>query len=443
MPISQALYTGVTGLSVMSDGMSVVANNIANANAKGFKKDRAEFEDMLSSDLSTGTGGGQVGRGARMRAVRTIHTQGGIAVTDNLTDMAIQGQGFFVLNNPNTEVQESAGKFYTRVGSFVFDKDGYLADPSGGHVMGYMATKSGALSSRLADVRIETNSIPPKRTETVTMDVNLDARMKPIEGEFDLKDPEKTSNFNNTINIFDSHGRSHALTVYYKRMTAEEGQGPTWKWFATVDAKDVTNPEEGSDFALASSGTVRFNPKGVLEAEEYDETPGVNFIDGAEPGQILKVDFGKNIGEEKGNGLNSARSISAKSVTNYHAQDGYEAGNIKSLRIELDGSIRGIYTNGVQRTLGALALATFENQDGMLKAGRNLFYATLDSGPPKIGLAQSGTRGAVYASSLEESNVDLAQEFVNMIMTQRGFQANSRSITTTDSMIEEVVNLKR
>jgi len=130
-------------------------------------------------------------------------------------------------------------------------------------------------------------------------------------------------------------------------------------------------------------------------------------------------------------------------VTNFHAQDGYEAGNIKSLRIELDGSIRGIYTNGVQRQLGSVALATFENQDGMLKAGRNLFYATLDSGPPKIGLAQTGTRGAVYASSLEESNVDLAQEFVSMIMTQRGFQANSRSITTTDTMIEEVVNLKR
>ena len=130
-------------------------------------------------------------------------------------------------------------------------------------------------------------------------------------------------------------------------------------------------------------------------------------------------------------------------MTNFHTQNGYEAGNIKSLKIELDGTIRGIYTNGVKKQLGAVALASFENQDGLLKAGRNLFYSTMDSGPAKIGLAQSGTRGAVYASTLEESNVDLAQEFVNMIMTQRGFQANSRSITTTDSMIEEVVNLKR
>ncbi len=443
MPISQALYTGVTGLSVMSDGMSVVANNIANANAKGFKKDRAEFEDMLSSDLSTGSGAGQVGRGARMRAVRTMHTQGGIAVTDNLTDLAIQGQGFFVINNSKTEVQESAGKFYSRVGSFVFDKDGYLADPSGGRVMGYMAGKTGNLSSRLQEVRIETNSIPPNGTQIINMDINLDAREKIKEGEFDINNPEGTSNFNNTINVFDSHGRSRAMTIYYKRMASEEGAGPVWKWYGTVDSTEVANPTEGQEFTIASSGTVRFNSKGILEAEEIDEGEGVSFSDNATPNQMIKIDFGKNVGEEKGTGLNVTRSISAKSVTNYHAQDGYEAGNIKSLRIELDGSIRGIYTNGVQRQLGAVALATFENQDGMLKAGRNQFYATLDSGPPKVGFAQSGTRGAVYASSLEESNVDLAQEFVSMIMTQRGFQANSRSITTADTMIEEIVNMKR
>ena len=164
MPISQALYTGVTGLSTNADGMSVVANNLANANAKGFKRDRAEFEDLLSTDLSTSNGGGQLGRGSRLRAVRTMHTQGGLAVTDNLTDMAIQGSGFFVTSNPSAEVQESAGKFYTRVGSFIFDKDGYLADSGGGHIQGYLVTKNGNLSTKLQDVRIETNSIAPRKT---------------------------------------------------------------------------------------------------------------------------------------------------------------------------------------------------------------------------------------------------------------------------------------
>jgi flagellar hook protein FlgE len=139
----------------------------------------------------------------------------------------------------------------------------------------------------------------------------------------------------------------------------------------------------------------------------------------------------------------STTAIASKSGTNYHTQDGFESGNIKSIRIDLDGSVRGVYTNGIQRHLGTLAMATFENQDGLMKAGRNLFYSTLNSGPAKIGVPQSGTRGSIYASTLEESNVDLAGEFVNMILTQRAFQANSRSITTTDTMIEEVINLKR
>ena len=440
MPISQALYTGVTGLSVMADSMSVVANNIANANAKGFKKDRAEFEDMLSSDMATGSGSGQIGRGARMRAVRTLHTQGGLAVTDNLTDMAIQGSGFFVLSNSTSEVQESAGRFFTRVGSFIFDKDGYLSDPSGGRVMGFMSTKAGNLSSRLQEVRIETNSIPPKKTDKIITDINLDARIKPNDAEFDIMNPEASTQFNNTMTVFDSHGRSHPLTIFYQRVAVSEGI--EWNWKACVDAKDVTSAAEGADYVLGSSGTVKFDAKGNL-MEEIFNGGGVDFSEGAEPGQVIEIDFGQNMGAEKGSGLNSTRSISAKSVTNFHSQNGYEAGNIKSLKIELDGTIRGIYTNGVQRQLGAVALASFENQDGLMKAGRNLFYATLDSGPAKVGLAQSGTRGAVYASTLEESNVDLAQEFVNMIMTQRGFQANSRSITTTDSMIEEIVNLKR
>lgn len=439
MAISQALYTGVTGLSVNSDGMSVIANNIANANAKGFKRDRAEFEDMLSIDLSTGAGGAQIGRGARLKDVRTMHTQGGLAVTDNLTDLAIQGMGFFVIANPNTEVQESAGKFYTRVGSFLFDKDGYLADSSGGRVQGYMTNELGALSTRLTDIRIETNSIPPSATKKLVMDINLDAREKQPLEEWDINRAELTSNFNNTLTIYDSYGGAHQMTMYFRRM--EDSDGISWEWHATVDGKEVTDAD-GSKLKEIGKGLVKFDAKGNL-LEETTEFSEVNFANGSAPGQIIDFDFGKNMTTEGGNGVGAATSIAAKSVTNFHSQDGYEAGNIKSLRIELDGTVQGVYTNGIVRSLGAVALATFENQDGLMKAGRNQFISTTDSGPPKIGMPQSGTRGSIYASSLEESNVDLAQEFVQMIMTQRGFQANSRSITTTDSMFEEVINLKR
>ena len=439
MPISQSLYTAVTGLNVNSDGMAVIANNIANANAKGFKRDRAEFEDMLSSDLSTGGGAGQIGRGARIRDVRTIHSQGGMAVTDNLTDLAIQGQGFFVLSNPFTEVQESAGKFFTRVGSFVFDRDGFLADTSGGRVQGYMMNaKSGSLSTKLEDFKVYTNAIPPQGTSVVRLDLNLDARSKIIEGEFDINNADKTSNFANGMTIFDSQGRSHQMTVYFKR-TEGNTEGSAWNWHALVDGKEISDAD--GEFKQIAKGFVKFDNNGILTEQETTESEA-NFAGGAKPGQAMNFDFGK-IKDDSGSKVAATTCIAAKSVTNYHQQDGYESGNIKTIRIELDGSVRGLYTNGIQKHLGSLALATFENQDGLLKGGRNLFYSTITSGPAKIGVAQSGTRGSIYASTLEESNVDLAGEFVNMIMTQRAFQANSRSITTADTMIEEVINLKR
>ncbi len=438
MPISQSLYTGVTGLSVNSDSMAVTANNIANANAKGFKKDRAEFADMLSIDLSTGSGAAQIGRGARLRDVRTLHSQGGLAVTDNLTDMAIQGMGFFVVSNAKSEVQESAGRFYTRLGSFIFDKDGYLSDSKGGRVQGYLANELGTISTRLQDIRIETNSIPPQATTRAMMDINLDSRMEVMKEDFDLNKAELTSNFNNTITIFDSQGGSHQMTTYFKRL--EDSEGISWEWHAAVDGKEVVDGD-GEKLKEIGRGTVKFDPKGIL-LENSTDFSEVNFTGGALQNQVVDFDFGKSIAEG-GTGVGASTSIAAKAVTNFHSQNGYEAGNIKSLRVDLDGTIRGIYTNGVTKPLGALALATFESQDALMKAGNNQFYATVDSGPPKIGMAQTGTRGSIFASSLEESNVDLAQEFVQMIMTQRGFQANSRSITTTDSMYEEVINLKR
>ena len=439
MGITQALYTGVTGLSVMSDSMSVVANNIANANAKGFKYDRAEFGDLLSQDLASAGGSSQLGRGARLTNVRTIHVQGGLAVTDRLTDLAVQGNGFFIVRNPMGETQEAGGNFYTRVGAFNFDKDGYLSETKGGRLMGYEADQNGRLSTKLQPIRLVTNNIPPKKTTKVLMNVNLDSRTEVLEEDFDIERPRDTSNFANTVDIFDSHGTKHAMTTYFKRV--EDDDGISFRWFATVDSAEVTNPGDGKD-TLIAEGLVRFSQDGFL-LEEETETSSVDFTKGAIPEQVIEFDFGRNIGVEEGNGVGVSSATASRSNTVFHSQNGYESGNIKTLRVDLDGKIKGYYTNGVQRTLGALALATFENVDGLQKAGFNQFFATLDSGAPRIGEPQTGTRGSVYASTLEESNVDLAKQFVNMIMTQRGFQANSRSITTTDSMIEEVVNMKR
>lgn len=438
MGITQALYTGVTGLSVMSDSMGVVANNIANANAKGFKYDRAEFGDLLSQSLTGGNS--QLGRGAKLQRIRTIHTQGGLAVTDRLTDLAVQGNGFFVVDNPKGETQEAGGKFYTRVGAFNFDKDGFLAETNGGKLLGYGVDQKGRLTTKLEPIRLQTNNLPPNGTNKVLMNINLDSRIELREGEFNIEDPVETSDFVNTLNIFDSHGTSHSMTTYFRRIESDEGIA--FEWHATVDAKEVTDPDDDIPIKEIASGIVRFNEQGLLLSEEMLES-SANFNKGAVENQVIEFDFGQNIGSEEGTGVGVSTATAAKSNTVFHSQDGFTSGNIKTLKVEADGKIKGYYTNGIQRTLGALALATFENVDGLTKAGYNQFFATLESGAPRVGLPQTGTRGAVYASTLEESNVDLAQQFVNMIMTQRGFQANSRSITTTDSMIEEVVNMKR
>lgn len=437
MGISQSMYSGVTGLQSMASSMGVISNNIANSNSKGFKYDRAEFEDLLSVDLG---GGDQMGRGTRLAQVRTVFGQGGLAMTDNLTDLAIQGQGFFMVKNMATEVQESNGIFLTRVGSFTFDKNGFLSDANGGHIMGYMADGNGAISTRLSEVRIMTNNIAPSGTKKVEFNVNLDSRVNILEEPFDITKATATSNFSNTVNIFDSQGRSHQLTVFFRKEQFDE-TGSTWAWHATVDGKEVVSGGDTEYFEFAR-GKVQFDNLGNLRAEET-EMSDVSFVGGALPNQAIEFDFGKNMEAEGGNGVGASTSVAALSSTVFHAQDGFESGNLKSMKIDMDGTLRGIFTNGIQRNLGAIALATFENQDGLQKAGRNQFIATIESGPPKVGMAQTGTRGSVYASSLEESNVDLADQFVNMIMSQRAFQANSRSVTTTDTMIEEIINLKR
>ena len=279
MGITQALYTGVTGLSVMSDSMSVVANNIANANAKGFKYDRAEFGDLLSQDLSSAGGGSsQLGRGARLSRVRTIHTQGGLAVTDRLTDMAVQGGGFFIVSNPAGETQESGGNFYTRVGAFNFDKDGYLAENLGGRLMGYAADANERLSTKLAPIRLVTNNIRPNPTTKVMMNVNLDARTEVNQTEWDPMRPEETSDFVNTVDIFDSHGTKHSMTTYFRRI--EGDGGPTFEWRATVDPGEVTDGDPEAKLHEIASGTVSFNNMGLLLSEETTES-NVNFTKGS------------------------------------------------------------------------------------------------------------------------------------------------------------------
>ena len=439
MPISQALYTGVTGLSTNADNMGIIANNIANTNTRGFKYDRAEFEDMLSMDLGGANSFSQIGRGTRMRATSSMFSQGGLTGTNGLTDLAVQGDGFFVVKNAAAEKSDSGGYFYTRQGSFNFNKSGFLVDQNGGHVQGYMADSKGILRPSLTSIKIVKTNLPPALTSKVNMLVNLDVRANRKGAViFDKMFPEASSDFSTSVTVFDSAGMGHETSMFF---TKKEGEANEWEWHAGVDGKEVIDGEPGM-FTEIGAGKLFFHENGKLLMEEYEEGT-VSFSGGVKKDQKVLFDFGISIDGEGGDGMGQTSSNATNSTVVTHEQNGYETGNLKTLKIDLDGSIKGVFSNGIERLLGGVALSTFNNVKGLKKAGMAAFYSTVESGPPSMGTAQSGNRGSVYASSLEESNVDLANEFVKMILTQRGFQANSRCITTTDSMIEEVVNLKR
>ncbi len=440
MSISQAMYTGVTGLSTNADNMSVIANNLANANSKGFKRDRAEFEDILAKDLRNGGLRSAIGRGSRLSRIKTLQTQGGMQITDNLTDVAIQGSGFFVVTNPQIDTTNASHNYYTRVGTLGFDKDGYFATHDGGRLQGYPADDKGNLSSRLGDIRIETNILPPRATDKVTLKMQLDSRVDIKPMEFDPLKPDETSNYASSLTVFDNFGRSHLTTVYFRKTNAD-ANGSQWEWHAAVDGKEVTDPDSGP-LKFFANGKIGFDKLGMLASQETVNS-SVNFTGGVAQDQKVLFDFGTIAAPGAARDVNASASIAGHSSTVFHQQDGYEVGQLKSLNISKDGKVIGLFTNGVQKTLAGIALATFANEDGLEKGGNNQFLASNTSGLANIGMPESGVRGSLHSSTLEESNVDLAEQFVEMIRAQRLFQANSKTITTSDAMTEEVVALKR
>ncbi len=424
MPINYALFSAVSGLGTNADGMSVVANNIANANTKSFKTDRAEFEDMLAVTLNERS---QLGRGARLRNITTMFNQGAVTNTGQITDLSVQGDGFFLIKSDVAEVKESNGLFYTRQGSFRFDKDGKLTDPSGARVQGYMPDpdSNNRLSVKLTDLQILSNIIPPRATNLVNVVTNLDVRDKPPVDDFDLSRPADTSNFASAVTIYDNYGNGRQAVIYYVRTT--EVDKNAWKWYATVDGMEVsTDPprnEKGKVLpAVIANGTVEFDEDGKpilpfktksgipIQVDYINKTDAfdVQFVNGARP-QKLQFNFGPTIDEDAVVGTQGSTSLAAKSGVAFHSQDGYEAGYLKTLKIDLDGVVRGTYTNGLERRLGAVALAVFQNNNGLQKIGRNNYIATPKAGEARIGMPQTLPRGSIHLASLEESNADFAQ----------------------------------
>ncbi len=443
MSIMNSLYSGVSGLKANGEGMSIISDNISNVNTVGFKRSRGNFQDLMSMTV-LGVGNlSQIGMGTAMMNVQQLFEQGSFENSSQATDMAINGGGFFVVNGT---VNGVAGDFYTRAGQFVFDKDGYLVNQDGLRIQGYGVdpqSEDGTIVGGIGDIKITDTQIQPNPTTTMEINANLDSNADSTIGPFDATSFDTamdTSNFHNVVTVYDSLGNAHDVTMYYTKSPAPAVN--EWTYNAVVDGGEATAPAGGAAGIplIVGTGTVTFNNDGTLNAlVPANPTLGVTFT-GANP-QTVALDLGTPGATDPDQvGLTQYAS---KSNVHFVSQDGYPTGNLRYVNVTEDGLITGAYSNGEILNLGKVALANFTSNTGLRKLGGNLWGETTQSGQPLVGEANTGSRGTVKGNALEQSNVDMAEEMVDMIVTQKGFQANSKAITTTDQMLDVIMQLKR
>ena len=428
MGVLSSLYTGVSGLAAQGEALGVIGDNIANANTTGFKASRAEFQDIVAKSLKGILGGNQIGRGVKIGAVNPILVQGNTDQTEKVTDLAIAGDGYFTLKG-------SDGESFTRDGSFKFDKEGYLVTNDYQRVQGFQADDKGTVQNKLGDIKFPRALVPAKATTKMRMDLNLDSRVQTAK-VFDPKNPYDTSNYSTGLEMYDSQGNKHLVNMFFTK-TADR----TWSYHGLVDGKEITGAKD-DEMAKVCEGRVTFTTDGKLDTEEQTMS-AFNFRGGALQNQNIKIDFGDSITTDKGTGMDGSKQYGKESDLITWQQDGSAAGTINNLSFNDEGILTALYSNGQTQDIAQIALAKFENPEAMFKVGNNRLKEARDSGSPALGGPGRAGRGKVMAKSLERSTVDLAMEFVNLIQNQRGFQANAKTITTTDELLGEVINLKR
>ncbi|MBL7668993.1 MAG: flagellar hook protein FlgE [Bdellovibrionaceae bacterium] len=427
MGILSSLYTGVSGLTAQGEALGVIGDNIANANTIGFKASRAEFQDIIAKNLKGILGGNQIGRGVKIGAVNPILVQGNVDSTEKVTDLAISGDGYF-------KVMGSDGESFTRDGSFHFDREGYLVTNDNQKVQGFTTDEKGKIVNKTGDIKFPRALIPAKGTTEVKIDLNLDSRVEPTK-KFDLKDPYATSHYSTGIEMFDTQGNKHLVSYFFNKVDDRK-----WEYKGLVDGKEVTGSKEG-ELAQVIAGRLEFTVDGKLEKQEVTDS-SFNFKGGALQDQKIKVSFGDDI-SSGGKGLDGTKQYGKGSDLISWNQNGSAAGTITGLSFNDEGTLTAVYSNGAAQDLAQISIAKFENPEALFKVGNNRLKESRDSGGAAMGAPKAAGRGSIYAKSLERSTVDLATEFVNMIQNQRGFQANAKTITTTDELLNEVIQLKR
>ncbi|HTQ07615.1 MAG TPA: flagellar hook protein FlgE [Polyangiaceae bacterium] len=426
-----AMNSGVSGLMAENDAISVVGDNIANVNTTGFKSQRAIFEDVLGHSILAGTSASLPGSGVQVGKIQQMFTQGSLSTTGVSTDLALNGDGFFTVKGAVDGLQ---GNFYTRAGNFNIDANGYVVNPNGLQLQGYMANSDGTYQTSISSLKVPTSALPAHATQNATITANLDANAAVPANPFDVTDPANTSNYSTAMTVYDSLGQAHDVDVYFAKTAAG-----TYDWHAVAKGDDLNPPQPGVNVELGT-GTLNFTTDGALNSVSAN-TFTADF-NGATAGQTVTLNFGTSIAAG-GTGLDGTTQYSSPSNVSSQSQDGYASGDFSGVAVDGQGVVTGLYTNGQQLAIGQLAIAKFRSNDGLGRAGQNLWIETRESGSVAMGTASSGGRGAVSAGSLEGSNVDLATEFVNLIQHQRSFSANSKTITTADEMLQELIGIKR
>ena len=475
-----SFYSALAGLNANSTAIDVVGNNLANLNTVGFKKSVISFADVLGSSLASVVNGAgnplEIGLGSNVAGIDQIYSQGSLSSSDASTDMAIQGSGFFILSG-------ASGQSYTRAGNFSLNDEGYLVSPSGKFVLGYAADASGDIlqSAGLTQINISSQiTSQPNPTSEILMNTILDA---------DALADTATGEFTTTISVFDSLGVEHTVQFVFRRYDAPTAGAPvdtavTWGFDIRMDASEVLDAggvavgtadqsfslltgalvPDGATLAAGDfEGELHFDATGLMLEADFSNCTQNNFAAGSFdinnltdpagiglPGGVFTLASGANnldwtwdLFNDTGTTNINCYATDSGSATSSTSQDGFGVGALSSITIGTDGIISGVFTNGDVRALAQVALANFNNAQGLLSTGSNEFLETAGSGQPAIGTPDSGGRGTISGSTLELSNVDLAGEFTNLIVYERGYQANSRVITTADTLLQEALQLVR
>jgi flagellar hook protein FlgE len=469
MSLSSSLFSGISGLSSLGNAMQIIGDNIANVNTVGFKGSSFTFQDLLSQSVATLSGTSQVGRGTALGEISASFEQGSFESTSNSTDLAIGGDGFFLLKETG-----SSNNYYSRAGNFRFDENGYLSNPVGYVVQGWALDENGDDVGSVTDIVLSSFTSPPQETNHLETIVNLNSEGNnnssgaddSLSGVWDGTQispiDESAYEYQTTMQVYDSLGSTHDIMLYFDK--AETAS--SYEFIITCNpGEDYRTGASGNTWAgLLSRGLIEFDTSGSISdidmwaidpsdgssnalSEASDLSNGYftflpTFIAGNP--MPIEMNFGSRYdGTNWVKGSLATSQYASASTTTFQSANGYGAGDLEGVSVDVDGVITGTYSNRQLIPLYRVALAKFQNTQGLFKEGGNLFSETRESGSAITNRPGTNGLGSITPKALEQSNVDIANELVKMITTQRGFQANSKIITVTDQMLADLINLKR